>query len=156
MRKFSEVLSPNIEKLLGTRGFRVYNSFAKVSIVVSVAVFVGLFIVLGLTPSTPKPEDPRDAEAIAIVNRSYVMNHNPMWQNADLSNISEFSMRDDYAYGGECKGQCWLVTRTIPFFINGETKDVRFEWLVMPGVRTADPNNTPTQMMYTRVCMVGC
>jgi hypothetical protein len=133
-----------------------FNPFAKMSIAGSVAVIIGLGIISSLTRCTSQPEDPRNAEAIAIVNRSYVMNHNPMWQNADLSNVADFSMRDDFAYGKECKDQCWIVTRRIPFFINGETKDVKFEWLVMPGVRTADPNNTPTQMMYSRICTVGC
>jgi hypothetical protein len=131
--------------------------FAK-STAVSVALVVGLLLGLKLCnsePSVPHPEDPGKAAAIAIVGRSYVMNQNPMWQNADLSNVHEFAIRDDDAYGGQCKG-CWLVTRRITFFVNGETKETEFEWLVLPSGRTADPNNTPTQMMYTRTCMAGC
>jgi hypothetical protein len=140
-----------------------FSQFSKVGGAVSTAIFVGLGIVLIITvilapssPPSPQRKDPREAESIAIVNRSYVMNHNPMWQNADLSNIHEFSIPENYAYEGQCKGQCWLVTRRIPFFINGETKDIEFEWLVMPSAKVADPNNTPTQMMYTRICMAGC
>jgi hypothetical protein len=117
---------------------------------------IALSVLIGCSSSEPKPETSknRSAEAIGIVNRSYVRNQNPTWKYAVLNNARETAYQ--YDVYPQCQGQCWVVSRTVPLFINGETKNVEFEWAVMPDFKTADPNNPATEAMYTRICTTGC